>query len=64
MVLHFNCPDEIVVAKSLKDNTEETTKKRLALYHEKTAPIIEYYSDIVTTVSALYILFYILLFLV
>ena len=55
----FQCDDSILVQRLLKraetsgrtDDNEETIKKRLALFHEKTMPVIEYYDKKVKLVS-------------
>lgn len=59
MVLNYACPDEVLVSRLLAravhsgriDDNQETIKKRISLFHEKTAPVIEHYDDIVATVS-------------
>ncbi len=48
----FDCEDETLISRLMKraassgraDDNEETIKKRLALFHEKTMPVIEYYN--------------------
>ena len=55
----FDCEDSVLVERLLKraetsgrtDDNEETIKKRLALFHEKTMPMIAYYGDKVKRVS-------------
>ncbi|XP_065068415.1 adenylate kinase isoenzyme 5-like [Rhopilema esculentum] len=52
-LLMFDCDDSVLVERLLKraetsgrtDDNEETIKKRLALFHEKTMPMIDYYED-------------------
>lgn len=45
--VNFHVPDEILVARMLnrgrKDDTEEVIRHRLQIYHEKTAPLIDFY---------------------
>ena len=58
----FECCDEILVDRLLKraetsgrtDDNEETIKKRLALFHDKTIPVIEHYGKKVKLVSLYY----------
>ncbi|XP_057289382.1 uncharacterized protein LOC130612110 [Hydractinia symbiolongicarpus] len=60
MVLNYACPDEVLVSRLLAraahsgriDDNEETIKKRISLFHEKTTPVIEHYDDIVATIQA------------
>lgn len=55
----FECSDEILVDRLLKraetsgrtDDNEDTIKKRLALFHGKTIPVIEHYGKKVKLVS-------------
>ena len=47
----FQCDDSVLIERLLKraetsgraDDNEETIKKRLALFHDKTMPVIDYY---------------------
>ena len=58
----FQCDDSILVQRLLKraetsgrtDDNEETIKKRLALFREKTMPVIEYYDKKVKLVSGVF----------
>ena len=60
MVLYFDCPDEELTRRLLKrgqtsgrvDDNEESIKKRLTLFHEKTAPVIEHYDNIVVKLDS------------
>ena len=60
----FNCVDELLVARLLKraetsgrtDDNEETIKKRLKLFHDKTMPVIQHYGAKVKEVSS-YVIF-------
>jgi adenylate kinase len=46
-VINLEAPDEEVVGRILargrSDDTEETVRNRIAVYHEQTAPLIEFY---------------------
>lgn len=48
-VLNLDVPDEVILERLLqrgrKDDTEETIRRRLEVYREQTAPLIEYYRD-------------------
>jgi adenylate kinase len=48
-VVNLDVPDEVIINRLLlrgrKDDTEETIRRRLEVYREKTAPLIEYYRD-------------------
>ena len=56
----FDCADSILTERLLKraetsdrnDDNEETIKKRLALFHEKTMPVVEHYNKKAKLVSA------------
>lgn len=58
----FKCADSVLVQRLLKraetsgrtDDNEETIKKRLTLFHEKTMPVIEYYDKKVKLVSSVF----------
>ena len=55
----FECEDAILTQRLLKraatsgrsDDNEETIRKRLALFHEKTMPVIDHYGKKVQRVS-------------
>ncbi|MGM3308868.1 adenylate kinase [Anabaena sp. WFMT] len=48
-VVNLDAPDEIVITRLLgrgrKDDNEEVIRRRLEVYREETAPLINYYSD-------------------
>lgn len=48
-VVNLDAPDEIVITRLLgrgrKDDSEEIIRRRLEVYREETAPLIDYYSD-------------------
>lgn len=48
-VINFDVPDEILVDRMLnrgrKDDNEETIRRRLEVYREQTAPLIDYYES-------------------
>lgn len=48
-VVNLDAPDEIVVARLLgrgrKDDSEEVIRRRLEVYRDETAPLIDYYRD-------------------
>jgi adenylate kinase len=48
-VVNFDVPDEFLVARLLDrgrvDDTEAVIRNRLSIYHEQTAPLIDFYSD-------------------
>jgi len=48
-VVNLDVPDEAIIQRLLlrgrKDDTEETIRRRLEVYREQTAPLIEYYRD-------------------
>jgi adenylate kinase len=48
-VINFDVPDEDLVARLLGrgrvDDTDAVIRNRLAVYHEQTAPLIDFYSD-------------------
>jgi adenylate kinase len=48
-VLNLDVPDEAILERLLKrgrkDDSEETIRRRLEVYREQTAPLIEYYRD-------------------
>jgi adenylate kinase len=48
-VVNLDVPDEVILDRLLqrgrKDDTEETIRRRLEVYREQTAPLIEYYRD-------------------
>ena len=58
-MLNYECPDEVLTTRLIErgkhsgrvDDNIESIKKRLVLFHEKTAPVVEHYSEIVNSVS-------------
>lgn len=60
LILNYDCPDEVLTERLLKrgkhsgrvDDNLESIKKRLVLFHEKMAPVVEHYSDIVATIGS------------
>jgi adenylate kinase len=48
-VLNLDVPDEVIIERLLlrgrKDDTAETIRRRLEVYREQTAPLIDYYRD-------------------
>lgn len=48
-VINLDAPDEVVVerllARGRRDDNEETIRRRLQVYREETAPLIEFYHD-------------------
>ena len=48
-VMNLEVPDEVLIARLLgrgrKDDNEETIRRRLQVYREQTAPVINFYSD-------------------
>jgi adenylate kinase len=48
-VVNLDAPDEVVITRLLgrgrKDDSEEIIRRRLEVYREETAPLIDYYSD-------------------
>ncbi|MEP0919473.1 adenylate kinase [Leptolyngbya sp. DQ-M1] len=48
-VINFDVPDEVLVTRMLsrgrKDDNEETIRRRLEVYREQTAPLINYYES-------------------
>jgi len=48
-VVNLDAPDDVVVTRLLsrgrKDDTEEVIRRRLEIYRNDTAPLIDYYSD-------------------
>lgn len=55
-VLQFDVPEDVVVqrllARGRSDDTEEVIRQRQRVYREETAPLLEYYSDILIHVDA------------
>ncbi|WP_020498905.1 adenylate kinase [Sciscionella marina] len=55
-VLQFEVPDEELIARLLErgrtDDTEAVIRERQAIYRSETAPLLEYYSDILVTIDA------------
>ncbi len=55
-VLEFRIPTEVVVARMLArgraDDTEDVIRRRLRVYRDETAPLLEYYTRIVVGVDA------------
>lgn len=55
-VLQFEVPEEELVRRMLSrgraDDTEDVIRRRLAVYHSETAPLLEYYSGKVITIDA------------
>lgn len=47
--VNFEVPDEVLVERMLsrgrKDDTEEVIRRRLEIYHEQTAPLVEFYQN-------------------
>lgn len=47
--VNFTVPDEVLVSRMLnrgrQDDTEEVIRHRLQIYHEKTAPLIDFYQS-------------------
>ena len=56
-VLEFRVDEEVVVerllARGRSDDTEDVIRHRQEIYRSETAPLLEYYRDIVVTVDAL-----------
>ena len=56
-VLQFDVPEEELVRRMLErgrsDDTEDVIRRRLAVYHSETAPLLDYYRDKVIKVDAL-----------
>ena len=60
-LLHFDCKDEeamierirrrAVLENRIDDASESVTRKRFEVYHRETAPVLEYYSDVVRDVD-------------
>jgi len=55
-VLEFRIPTDVVVARMLArgraDDTEDVIRRRLRVYRDETAPLLEYYTRIVVGVDA------------
>ncbi len=55
-VLQFDVPEDVVVrrllARGRDDDTKDVIQHRQRVYHEETAPLLEFYSDLVVTVPA------------
>lgn len=55
-VLEFRIPTDVVVARMLArgraDDTEDVIRRRLSVYRDETAPLLEYYTRIVVGVDA------------
>jgi adenylate kinase len=55
-VLEFKVPEEELVdrlkGRGRADDTEEVIRNRFRVYRDETAPLLDYYSDTVTTVDA------------
>jgi adenylate kinase len=55
-VLEFRVPEEELVSRlkgrGRADDTEEVIRNRFRVYRDETAPLLDYYSDTVTTVDA------------
>lgn len=61
LLLHFVCRDEeamidrirrrAVLENRIDDASESVTRKRFQVYHQETAPILEYYQDVVRDVD-------------
>ncbi|NEO83213.1 MAG: adenylate kinase [Spirulina sp. SIO3F2] len=48
-ILNLEVPDVVLVERLLqrkrKDDTEKTIRRRLAVYHEQTAPVVDFYQE-------------------
>jgi adenylate kinase len=55
-VLEFRVPEDVVVerllARGRSDDTEDVIRHRQQIYRSETAPLLDYYSDILVTVDA------------
>lgn len=55
-VLEFRVDEDTVVARMLArgraDDTEDVIRNRLRVYREETAPLLDYYADVLVTVDA------------
>ena len=55
-VLEFRVPEDVVVkrllARGRTDDTEDVIRHRQQIYRSETAPLLDYYSDILVTVDA------------
>ena len=55
-VVEFAVPDEVVVGRLLgrgrSDDTEDVIRRRQQVYHDDTAPLLEYYRDLLVSVDA------------
>lgn len=55
-VLNYQVSEDVVVERMLargrSDDTEETIRTRLQVYRDETAPLIDFYSDIIVNVDA------------
>ncbi|GGM51727.1 adenylate kinase [Longimycelium tulufanense] len=55
-VLEFDVPEDVVVerllARGRSDDTEDVIRRRQQIYRSETAPLLEYYQDILITIDA------------
>jgi adenylate kinase len=55
-VLQFDVPEEELVRRMLErgrsDDNEDVIRRRLAVYHEETEPLLDYYRDLVVKIDA------------
>ena len=55
-VINYRVSEDVVVERMLsrgrKDDNEETIRTRLQVYRDETAPLIEFYSDIIVDIDA------------
>ncbi|XP_066935736.1 uncharacterized protein [Clytia hemisphaerica] len=60
LMLNYECPDEVLTERLIErgkhsgrvDDNIESIKKRLVLFHEKTSPVVQHYSEIVSSIQA------------
>lgn len=56
-VMQFDVPEEELVKRMLErgrsDDTEDVIRRRLAVYHSETAPLLDYYQDKIIKIDAL-----------
>lgn len=54
-VILLNAPDEVLIERALArgraDDTIEALNRRLAIYHSETAPLVEFYGDLVLEID-------------
>ena len=55
-MLNYQVSEDVVVERMLargrSDDTEDTIRTRLQVYRDETAPLIDYYADIIINVDA------------